>query len=492
MEADSIKSSLLETKQEPSVEDCHRNSSHHSLINEIWLESKKLWLIAGPVIFTSICFYSMGAVTQAFAGHLGNIELAAVTINDAVIGGLAMGIMVGMGSALETLCGQAVGTGDIQMLSVYMQRSWIISIATAIVLTPLYIFAGLILKAFGQSEDISQVTQKFCIWMLPQLLAFAIYFPVQKFLQAQSKVMAMAWISVIGLILHIFLCWICIVKLGWGLAGAAVSLNISWWMITLGQLIYVACGPCSDAWRGLSMLAFKGLGAFVKLSMASAVMLCLESWYFTVLIVLTGNLKNPTVAIDSMSICMTVLGWQIMIPMGFNAAISVRVSNELGAGCPKAAKFSTVVVSFTSMVIGILSIGVIYITKDYFALLFTDSQEVIKASSKFSTLLALTILLYSLQIVLSGVAVGSGWQALVAYVNIGCYYIVGMPLGFVFGYKLNLEGQGIWTGMLLGVVMQTLILTIITYRTDWIKEASQAEDRIRIWGGSGGHGKQKE
>ncbi|GLJ22720.1 hypothetical protein SUGI_0428100 [Cryptomeria japonica] len=189
---------------------------------------------------------------------------------------------------------------------------------------------------------------------------------------------------------------------------------------------------------------------------------------------------------------MTVLGWQIMIPMGFNAAISVRVSNELGAGCPRAAKFSTVVVSFTSMVIGILSIGVIYITKDDFPLLFTDSQEVIKASSKFSTLLALTILLYSLQIVLSGVAVGSGWQALVAYVNIGCYYIVGMPLGFVFGYKLNLQGQGIWTGMLLGVVMQTLILTIITYKTDWIKEASQAEDRIRIWGGPEGHGKPKE
>ncbi|GLJ22719.1 hypothetical protein SUGI_0428080 [Cryptomeria japonica] len=455
MEADSINTSLLETKQDSSVEYCNYNSSHHPLIDEIWLEFKKLCYIAGPVIFTSIWFYSLGAVTQAFAGHLGNIELAAVTINDAVIGGLAMGIMMGMSSALETLCGQAVGTGDIQMLSVYMQRSWIISIATAIVLTPLYIFAGPILKAFGQSEEISQVTQKFCIWMLPQLLAFSIYFPVQKFLQAQSKVMAMAWISLIGLIFHIFLCWICIVKLGWGLVGAAVSLNISWSIITLGQLIYVVCGPCSDAWRGLSMLAFKDLGAFIKLSMASAVMLCLESWYFAVLIVLTGNLKNPTVAVDSMSICMTVLGWQIMIPLGFNAAISVRVSNELGAGRPKAAKLSTM-------------------------------------TSKLATPLELTILLCSLQMVLSEVAIGSGWQALVAYVNIGCYYIVGMPLGILLGYKLNLQAQGIYTGMLLGVLMQTLILTIITYRTDWIKEASQAEDRIRIWGGSEGHGKPEE
>ncbi|GLJ28133.1 hypothetical protein SUGI_0552600 [Cryptomeria japonica] len=67
-----------------------------------------------------------------------------------------------------------------------------------------------------------------------------------------------------------------------------------------------------------------------------------------------------------------------------------------------------------------------------------------------------------------------------------------MPLGILFGCKLNLQAEGIYNGMLLGVLMQTLILTIITYRTDWKEEASQAQGRIRIWGGSEGHGKPKE
>ena len=39
----------------------------------------------------------------------------------------------------------------------------------------------------------------------------------------------------------------------------------------------------------------------------------------------------------------------------------------------------------------------------------------------------------------SGVAVGSGWQSMVAYVNIGCYYLVGLPLAAVFGFKLKLN-----------------------------------------------------
>lgn len=37
----------------------------------------------------------------------------------------------------------------------------------------------------------------------------------------------------------------------------------------------------------------------------------------------------------------------------------------------------------------------------------------------------------------SGVAIGSGWQAHVAYVNLGSYYLVGVPLGIFFGWSLD-------------------------------------------------------
>ena len=40
-----------------------------------------------------------------------------------------------------------------------------------------------------------------------------------------------------------------------------------------------------------------------------------------------------------------------------------------------------------------------------------------------------------------GVAVGGGWQAMVAYINLGCYYILGIPLGYLLGYKAKLGVQ---------------------------------------------------
>jgi Na+-driven multidrug efflux pump len=41
----------------------------------------------------------------------------------------------------------------------------------------------------------------------------------------------------------------------------------------------------------------------------------------------------------------------------------------------------------------------------------------------------------------TGVAVGCGWQAFVAYVNVGCYYVVGVPLGVFLGFYLDLGAK---------------------------------------------------
>lgn len=63
----------------------------------------------------------------------------------------------------------------------------------------------------------------------------------------------------------------------------------------------------------------------------------------------------------------------------------------------------------------------------------------------------------------AGVAIGGGWQALVAYINLGCYYVFGLPFGFLLGYKANLGVQVtlfscliILTGLVLNVTV-TLI-----------------------------------
>ncbi|KAG8366072.1 hypothetical protein BUALT_Bualt17G0037900 [Buddleja alternifolia] len=450
---------------------------------EFFYESKKLWFLAGPAIFTSLSQYSLGAFTQTFAGHVGTLELAAFSIENSVIAGLSLGVLLGMGSAVETLCGQAYGAGQLDMLGVYLQRSWVILIGTSLLLLILYIFALPFLHLIGQTEAISRAAGKFALWMIPQLFAYALNFPTAKFLQAQSKIMAMALISAAALALHVLFSWVFMLKLGWGMAGGAAVLDASWWFIVLAQLVYIFSGTCGKAWTGFTLRAFRNLWGFVRLSLASAVMMCLETWYFMALVLFAGYLKNAEVSVAALSVCTNILGWTNTIAVGFNAAISVRVSNELGASHPRTAKFSVVVMVISAFLIGLIVSILLLIFQYQYPSLFTKSSEVKELVYELTPLLAFCIVVNSIQPALSGVAIGAGWQVLIANVNIVCYYVFGVPLGLVLGYAVDMGVKGIWYGMVAGTVVQTVILFWIVYRTDWEKEASVAAQRIKHWRG---------
>ncbi|KAJ4956480.1 hypothetical protein NE237_013263 [Protea cynaroides] len=456
--------------------------NYDDLKSVVWKESAKLWVIAGPIAFNILCLYGTNSFTQIFVGHIGNVELSAVAIALSVIANFSFGFLLGMGSALETLCGQAFGAGQVFMLGIYMQRSWIILAVSCVFLCPIYIFTTPILKLLGQQHDIAVLAGKFSVMIIPQMFSLAINFPTQKFLQSQSKVGVLAWVAFLALLLHIFLLWLFVSVFGLALPGAAVAYNISAWVVSIAQTIYVL-GWCKDGWKGFSWLAFKEMWSFVKLSLASAIMICLELWYMMILVVLTGHLGDAVIAVDSLSICMNINGWEGMLFIGINAAISVRVSNELGSGHARAAKYAVFVIVAQSLLLGLFFMVVILATKDYFAVIFTNSKDLQRAVSRLAYLLGVTMVLNSIQPVISGVAVGGGWQALVAYINLGCYYIFGLPLGFFLGYKLNLGVEGIWSGMLCGTALQTLVLLFIIWKTNWKDEADQATERVRIWGG---------
>ncbi|KAJ4721368.1 Protein DETOXIFICATION [Melia azedarach] len=470
-----IKEKLLRGTKETNVDEDVR------LKDKVWAETKKMWIVAGPAIFTRFSTFGINLVSQAFVGHIGSIELAAYSLVFTVLLRFANGILLGMASALETLCGQAYGAGQYHMLGIYLQRSWIVLFVCAVLLLPLFFFTTPILMALGQAQDIAEVSGYISLFLIPVTFSFIVSFTCQMFLQAQSKNMIISYLAAISLSIHVFLSWLFTVKYKFGIPGALTSTILAYWIPNLGQLMFVTCGGCRETWKGFSVAAFKDLWPVVKLSLSSGAMVCLELWYNTVLILLTGNMKNAEVSIDALAICLNVNGLEMMISLGFLAAASVRVSNELGRGSSSAAKFSIVVTVLTSFVIGFVLFLLFLFLRGRLAYIFTESEEVAAAVADLSPLLACSILLNSIQPVLSGVAVGAGWQSIVAYVNIACYYLIGIPIGLVLGYFTHMEVKGIWTGMLIGTFVQTIVLIIITWRTDWDKQVALAHHRINKW-----------
>ncbi|KAL3632648.1 hypothetical protein CASFOL_025632 [Castilleja foliolosa] len=192
-------------------------------------------------------------------------------------------------------------------------------------------------------------------------------------------------------------------------------------------------------------------------------------------------MKNARVAISAFSICLNVTGWITMFFLGIMGAACVRIANELGRGDAKAAKFSIKVLMSSSISIGILFWIICLVYSKKIGYLFTTEEEVAQSVSDLSGLLGFTVLLVSIFPVLSGVAVGAGLQTKVAFINLICFYVIGLPIGAVLGYVFNLQVVGIWIGMTCGVVTQTLALSFLIWRTDWDEEVSKTSSRLKRW-----------
>lgn len=182
-----------------------------------------------------------------------------------------------MASAMETLCGQAYGTKQYHMMGIYLQRSWLILLGVAVLLTPTYIFSGQLLTALGQPAELSRQADLVSMYMLPLHFVYAIILPLNKFLESQRKSWVAAVATAAAFPVHVAATWLLAAGAllpAWGLRSRDGD------QLVLGPRDGGADLLClrrriPETWRGFSASAFVDLNDFVKLSAASVVMI----WY---------------------------------------------------------------------------------------------------------------------------------------------------------------------------------------------------------------------
>jgi len=189
-------------------------------------------------------------------------------------------------------------------------------------------------------------------------------------------------------------------------------------------------------------------------------------------------LSKPQLEMSVLSICLSTSSLAYMIPFGLGAAVSTRVSNELGAGHSRAARFSVNVALCMSAMEALVIGSALFSIRNVWGYAYSNEGEVVDYVSSMMPLLASSTVLDGIQGVLSGIARGCGWQKLGAYANLGAYYVVGIPIAVILAFVLHFGGRGLWLGILCGLFAQAILLFIITLCTDWGKQAKEARERV--------------
>ncbi|XP_057762364.1 protein DETOXIFICATION 16-like [Arachis stenosperma] len=464
----------------PLIQDCAEQNKAKSIEKSEVVEEvkKQLWL-SGPLVSVSLLNYCLQVISVMFVGHLGELALSGASMATSFASVTGFSLLVGMASALDTLCGQSYGAKQHRMLGIHMQRAMLILMIVSVPLAVIWINTRSILMFLGQDPEISTEAGSYAQLMVPSLFAYGLLQCLNRFLQTQNIVFPMVFCSGITTLLHVLICWIMVFKSGLGSRGAAIANSISYWINVLLLSLYVKFSPsCARTWSGFSKEAFQNIPSFLRLAIPSAVMVCLEMWSFEMMVLLSGLLPNPQLETSVLSICLNTAAAVWMIPFGLSGAVSTRVSNELGAGNPRTARLAVCVVLVMAIIEGLIVGLVLILIRHVWGYAYSNEGEVVDYVAVMLPILATSNFLDGLQCVLSGTARGCGWQKIGAYVNLGSYYLVGIPSAILLAFTFHIGGKGLWLGIICALLVQVLSLLTITIRTDWDQEAKKATDRV--------------
>ncbi|KAH0687492.1 hypothetical protein KY284_018045 [Solanum tuberosum] len=385
-----------------------------------------------------------------FVGHLGKLPLSGASMANSFTSVTGISLLMGMSSALDTFCGQSYGAKQYHMLGIHMQRAMIVLSLVSVPLAVIWANTGPILKVLGQDPSISDEAGQYALYFIP-----------------------------VTTLIHVVVCWILVFKTGLGVKGAALANSISYWLNFLFLVLYIKFSPsCAKTWTGLSKEALKDMLTFLRLAVPSAIMVCLEMWSFELMVLLSGLLPNPQLETSVLSICLNTAATVWMIPFGLSGAVSTRVSNELGAAHPQLARLALYVVLAVAVIEGLVLGLVLILIRKVWGYAYSNETEVVKYIAIMMPLLATSNFLDGLQCVLSGAVRGFGWQKIGAIINLGSYYLVGIPCAVLLAFYLHIGGKGLWLGIICALLVQVLSLLFITIRTNWEQEAKKAQERV--------------
>ncbi|KAL1824774.1 hypothetical protein ACET3Z_011552 [Daucus carota] len=439
---------------------------------------KQLWL-AGPLICVSFLQSCLQLISVMFVGHLGELALSGASMATSFATVTGFSLLMGMSCALDTFCGQSYGAKQYDKVGIHMQRAMFILSLVSIPLAVIWANTGIILKALGQDPAISEEAGLYAQYMIPSLFAYGLLQCHVRFLQTQNIVFPMMVSSGITTLLHVFVCWILVFKSGLGSRGAALANSISYWINVVLLALYVKfSSSCARTWPGFSKEALQNIPSFIRLAVPSAVMVCLEMWSFEMIVLLSGLLPNPQLETSVLSICLNTTTNFWMIPFGLSGSVSTRVANELGAGHPQAARLAVYVVFAMALTEGILLGMVILLIRNIWGYAYSNELEVVRYVAIMMPILAISNFFDGLMTVLSGVVRGCGRQKIGAYINLGSYYIVGIPCAVLFAFVLHIGGKGLWVGIICGLILQGFFFFVLVARINWNEEAMKAKDRV--------------
>lgn len=159
-------------------------------------------------------------------------------------------------------------------------------------------------------------------------------------------------------------------------------------------------------------------------------------------------------------IALNVASITFLVAMGISSATAVRTANQLGLkniGELRMAGKAGMLINLAFMTSCVLIISIFHNT---IPMLYVKEVEVQKLASILLIVAALFQLSDGLQVACMGALRGITDVKVPTFITLFAYWGIGIPLGYVLGFVLDIGAVGIWISLFIALTIAAILLTI--------------------------------
>jgi MATE family multidrug resistance protein len=416
-----------------------------------------MFKIAAPLVLAEIGWMLMGVVDTLMCGRVSTTALAAVSLGSIsfyTFGVFGQGVLLG----LDTLVSQSWGAKNpVDCRKSLVNGLWIALLA----FLPLMGFVWALipfLSNFGVDPNVLREAIPYLKAVSWSTLPLLLYSALRRYLQGSDRPTPVMFALLSANLVNVFINWLLIYG-NWGFPR--MGAEGSGWATTISR-VYMAAVLAIPVWRERAAWQWspdwQRVTTLLKLGLPAAAQISLEVGVFAAVTALIGRLG--AVPLAGHQIALNGASLTYMVPLGVSSAAAVRVGHAIGRHDAKGARHAGLMSLAIGMAFMSLAALAFLAFPRWIASGFTVDPKVIEYAVGLLAIAAVFQLFDGIQVVSTGALRGAGDTRTPMLVNLGAYWLVGLPLGYWLAFSMGWGAYGLWTGLCVALILMAVFLSL--------------------------------
>lgn len=425
---------------------------------------KKNLLLAYPVMISQVGHMMVNVADSIMVGKLGALPLAGASLAN-VIFHLLMTFGIGISYAITPLVATANGEGNHDRVAQILKNGFLLNMVTSMLLFMLVFAGSPILFYLDQPEDVVTAAVPYLNIVTLSLIPLMLFQTFRQFAEGLAQTKQAMFIVIATNVINIGLNYFLIYgKAGFpalGLNGAGWASFISRVILAVWMMSYIYLSSRFSKYRdGFSLKYYSKalIKRLAEIGLPAGFQFIFEVGAFGFAVIMMGWISTEALAAHQIAVNLAAVSY--MAASGLSAAATIRIGNQLGRKdilTLRAAAFTLygMVIAFM-----LLSAFVFVLGRYFLPSLYINNPEVIHIASSLVVIAGFFQLSDGIQVVSLGALRGLQDVKIPSAMTFMAYWVIALPMGYWLAFKLNLGAEGIWYGLLIGLTLVAVVMTI--------------------------------